>query len=211
MITNCSIKAIQEVFERKGYAFFTNGDYNLNIVGVRSNVLEANKFDDTLMLFYKIKGEWQFKSFPITTDAGTYWLSNPLDIKGTAILVPNQYRGVYAIRKHLNKYYALCQTNGMVQTYRDNDKDKILDMDAKTITTGMYGINIHRSNPNKESVSVDKWSAGCQVFKKFDDFDRFMEICYKSQELYGNKFTYTLITENDLRSLSTMSNEWTIK
>lgn len=211
MITNCSLKAIQEVFQHKGYAFFTNGDYNLNIVGVRSNFLEANKFDDTLMLFYKIKGVWQFNSFPITTDAGTYWLKNPMDIRGTAILVPNQYRGVYAIRKHLNQYFALCQTNGVVETYRDNDKDKILDMDAKTITKGMFGINIHRSNPNKESVSVDKWSAGCQVFKNFNDFDRFMELCYKSRQLYGNKFTYTLITENDLTKLSTISNEYTIK
>lgn len=198
MITFCSIEKIQEAMKRKGYAFFTNGDYNLNIIGVRSNNLVANQFDDTLLLFYKIKNEWQFKSFSITTDAGTYWLKNPLDIKGTAILVPNQYRGVYAIRKHLNKYYALCQTNGNVQTYRDNDKDQILDMDAKTITEGMYGINIHRSNPNTFSTSVDKWSAGCQVFKSVDDFDRFMEICYKSKDLYGNKFTYTLISESDL-------------
>jgi hypothetical protein len=198
MITFCSVEKIKEVLERKGYAFFTNGDYNLNIIGVRSNNLVANQFDDTLLLFYKIKNEWQIKSFAITTDAGTYWLKNPMDIRGTAILVPNQYRGVYAIRKHLNKYYALCQTNGNVQTYRDNDKDKILDMDAKTITTGMYGINIHRSNPKTFSTSVDKWSAGCQVFKSVDDFNRFMEICYKSRDLYGNKFTYTLITDNDL-------------
>ena len=198
MITFCSVEKIKEVLKRKGYAFFENGDYNLNIIGVRSNNLVANQFDDTLLLFYKIKNEWQIKSFAITTDAGTYWLKNPMDIRGTAILVPNQYRGVYAIRKHLNKYFALCQTNGNVKTYRDNDKDQILDMDAKTITEGMYGINIHRSNPNTFSTSVDKWSAGCQVFKNVDDFDAFMEICYKSRDLYGNKFTYTLITENDL-------------
>ena len=39
-----------------------------------------------------------------------------MDIRGTAILVPNQYRGVYAIRKHLGKYDAICQTNGKVET-----------------------------------------------------------------------------------------------
>ena len=47
-------------------------------------------FDDTLLCIYKLKGEWVTKIYPITTDAGTYWLKNPMSTKGTAILVPNQ-------------------------------------------------------------------------------------------------------------------------
>ena len=31
-----------------------------------------------------------------------------------------------------------------------------------------------------------------------DDFDDFMEICHKSADLYGNKFTYTLIESKDI-------------
>ena len=30
------------------------------------------------------------------------------------------------------------------------------------------------------------------------DFKEFMDLCYKQKELYGNKFTYTLINEEDL-------------
>ena len=193
-----SVDYIKQVLESKGYAFFTNGVYNLNIIGIRNPNLVANSFDDTMVVIYKFGGEWITKVYPITTDAGTYWLKNPMSNKGTAILVPNQYRGVYSIDLHNNKYNALCQRNGKVEVYRDNDKDLILDMDSAKIEKGMFGINIHRSNPFSESLKVDKFSAGCQVFKRVKDFNEFMEICQKSKALWGNSFTYTLIKESDL-------------
>lgn len=193
-----TIDVIKKVMASKKYLFFENGDYNLNIIGFRNPNLVANSFDDTLGVFYKKDGQWVIKAYPITTDAGTYWLKNPLDVKGTAILVPNQYKGVYAIRPHNNKYDALCQTNGDVEVFRDKNKDQILNMDKKSIVKGMFGINIHRSNPNGESISVDKWSAGCQVFKSVHDFNDFMLLCDKSRDLYGNKFTYTLLEEKDV-------------
>jgi len=193
-----SVDYIKQVLESKGYAFFTNGVYNLNIIGIRNPNLVANSFDDTMVVIYKVGGEWITKVYPITTDAGTYWLKNPMSNKGTAILVPNQYRGVYSIDLHNNKYNALCQRNGKVEVYRDNDKDLILDMDSAKIEKGMFGINIHRSNPFSESLKVDKFSAGCQVFKRVKDFNEFMEICQKSKALWGNSFTYTLIKESDL-------------
>ena len=192
-----AVEQLKEVMKSKGYAFFTNGDYNLNIIGVRSPNRTANKFDDWLCLCYKVNSVWITRIYKITTDAGTYWLKNPMDKRGTAILVPNQYRGVYSIDKHLGKYDALCQRNGKVKTYRDNDKDIILEMDDDTITEGFYGINIHRSNPYKESVVVEKFSAGCQVFANPNDFKQFMDICYKSRDIWGNKFTYTLLLEED--------------
>ena len=59
--------------------------------------------------------------------------------------------------------------------------------------------NIHRSNPYTESYVVNKWSAGCQVFKKVEDYEKFMDLCGESAKIYGNSFTYTLIDEKDLR------------
>ena len=192
-----AVDEFRRVMKLKGYAFFEEGDYNLNIIGVRSPNKTANKFDDWLCVCYKVKSAWITRVYEITTDAGTYWLRNPLQESGTALLVPNQYRGVYSIDKHLGKYDALCQRNGKVKTYRDNNKDVILDFDSSTITEGYYGINIHRSNPYHESLSVDKWSAGCQVFASPDDFKSFMDICYKSRDIWGNRFTYTLLVEED--------------
>jgi hypothetical protein len=63
----------------------------------------------------------------------------------------------------------------------------------------MFGINIHRSNPNSESSVVEKWSAGCQVFKKVKEFNEFIEDCKEASNTWGNKFSYTLLTDKDLR------------
>ena len=194
-----SIAYLQEVMERLGYAFFTKGNYNVNIIGVRNPNLVANSFDDTMLMAYKVADRWVLKEWEITTDAGRYWLKHPMNTKGTAILVPNQYRGVYKIDGHgVTRYTALCQRNGKVEVYRDDNKDQILDFDDVTKEWGYFGINIHRSNPHTESEVVEKWSAGCQVFKKVDDFNEFMDICRKARDVWGNSFTYTLIKEEDL-------------
>jgi hypothetical protein len=84
-----------------------------------------------------------------------------------------------------------------VKVYRDNNKDLIQDYNVATIEEGIFGINIHRSNPAQASVLNEKWSAGCQVFANPKDFEQFMSICKKSRDLYGNKFTYTLLLEED--------------
>ena len=108
-----SIAYLQEVMERLGYAFFTKGNYNVNIIGVRNPNLVANSFDDTMLMAYKVADRWVLKEWEITTDAGRYWLKHPMNTKGTAILVPNQYRGVYKIDGHgVTRYTALCQRNG---------------------------------------------------------------------------------------------------
>ena len=71
--------------------------------------------------------------------------------------------------------------------------------DDVTKEWGYFGINIHRSNPHTESTIVEKWSAGCQVFKKIDDYNEFLEICGRARKEWGNAFTYTLLKEEDLK------------
>ena len=41
-----------DTLESKGFAVFENGDYNLNIIGVRKRNGTPNKFDDTLVVIY---------------------------------------------------------------------------------------------------------------------------------------------------------------
>lgn len=62
----------------------------------------------------------------------------------------------------------------------------------------MFGINIHRAHQDYELETVDKYSAGCQVIQDPNEFDVFMGVVKKSAEIFGNKFTYTLINENDI-------------
>lgn len=196
----CKSCNFKELFKKKGYTYFNKGNYNINIIGVRSkqNNKVTNKYDDYLVLIYNTDSGWKRHIYTITTEPGLKSmkvLSNP---KGTAILAPGQYRGAYKIDKHRGKYDALCQRNKAVKVYRDNNRDEVYDYKPETIDTGMFGINIHRSNEFYSRSTVDDYSAGCQVFNNPKEFISFMTIVKKSAKIYGNCFTYTLITEEDI-------------
>ena len=193
---------IETAVKSKDYKWFENGDYNLNIVGVRNGETGTevtNKFDDFLTLSYKIDGEWNYHCFDATTDPGKHWVENIMREEGVAVLKENQYRGSHKIGLHQGKYEALRQQKP-VQVYRDNDLDGNYDLLEKNIQEGIFGINIHRATKweGKKSTQIDKWSAGCQVIAANDDFRLFIEICNKAKDTWGNSFTYTLINSNDL-------------
>jgi len=175
-----------------GHQVFTNGDYNLNIIGVRNPIPRTNEFDDMICVVYKEDGKWITRCWPATTDPGTYWLKNPMKTTGTAIMVPGQYRGAYKIGMHRGQYQALVQRGGKVRIWRDNNRDEILNYEEDEVD-GFFGINIHRATAHGASPEVNKWSAGCQVFQDSDDFAEFMALVNKSSEKYGPVFSYTLI------------------
>jgi hypothetical protein len=185
-----------DVVDSLGHAVFESGMYNLNIIGIRSKTTEVNKFDDRICVVFRDELGWITRTWPCTTDPGTYWLDNPSNVAGTAILIPGQYRGVYKIGKHRGQYDALVQKGGTVKVYRDANKDEVLDMDPDTEQEGYFGINIHKAG--EHSTEVNKWSAGCQVFANKDDFEEFMSICYAARTKWGDSFTYTLIDEPEL-------------
>jgi hypothetical protein len=191
------LENIRDVLKSKKYRFFTKGDFNLNIIGVRNSNRESDKFDDLMYIAYKSQDEWFLKEYPITTDPGRYWLEHPITKAGTAILVPGQYRGAWQLGKHRGKYEALVQRKPVL-VYRDNNRDATIDMKGVYKESGLFGINIHRSSPYVKSYTVHKWSAGCQVYQKIADYNIFIKLCKTSAQIYGNSFTYTLINEVDL-------------
>ena len=159
-----ALERFQEVFEKKGYVFFNSKkDYDLNIIGVRSDFGDkvTNKFDDLMFVIYWVNGELNM------------------------------------IGKHNGKYEALVQCRP-VKVYRDGDFDMVYDKLPGSIDSGLFGLNIHRSNPVTHSITVDNWSAGCQVFAKASDFKEFMALCNEQKKRYGNGFTYTLLDEKDV-------------
>ena len=193
---------IESAVKSKGYKWFENGDLNVNIVGVRNDATEGkvtNKFDDCITLSYKVDGEWCFECFKCTTDPGDDWMDNPMNRKGTAILVPGQYRGSHKLRLHQGKYLALGQQKP-VKVYRDKNTNGVYDFDESTIQEGLFGINIHRATKyaGRTSTNIDKWSAGCQVIASNDDWVQFLGICQAAREEWSNNFTYTLINSNDI-------------
>jgi len=198
---------IKTAIKTKGYKWFENGTYNLNIVGVRNSETKnkvTNRFDDKITISYMkesswnpIKLKWKFFCFDCTTDPGTHWVKNILNSKGVAILKPGQYRGSHKIRLHQGKYEALGQKKP-VTVYRDNNLNETYDYD--NATTGVYGINIHRATAKSsgKSTRVDKWSAGCQVIARNSDWHEFLNICKKAREIHGNSFSYTLLESKDI-------------
>lgn len=206
-LTGLQAKIVAEQYkgtlENKGYAFFENGDYNLNIIGVRNNSGDASKFDDFINVIYKVSGEWVCDTYPVTTEPGTSILRRPLKAvahKGTAILVPNQYRSTYKIDWHGNQHkghMALCQRGGQVSVWRDNNRDSTPDTHGPE-DKGWYGINIHKHRGSDARVNTGGVSAGCQVFQSSKDFAEFMETCDDARDKWGNSFTYTLLEEKDL-------------
>jgi hypothetical protein len=190
------IDKIKVAMKAKGYAFFENGDYNINIIGIRNSDTGSkvtNVFDDLLTVSYKIGDVWHFKKWAATTDPGTKGVKEFHNAQGVARLVPGQYRGSHAIGLHQGKYEALKQAKA-VKVYRDANKD--MTYDTKLITEGIYGINIHKAGA--DSTYVENWSEGCQVFKKSAEFDEFMGLVKKAATLHGNSFTYTLLESKDL-------------
>lgn len=188
-------EAVKFIFQQKGYKFYENDskNLNLNIIGVRSNDMTPNTFNDFMCLLWKYKGVWNVKVYNCTTDPGLYYLENPININGTAIIVPGQYSGVYIYGQH--KGYPALEQVKPIKVYRDNDKDGVFDLDPNTIENGVNKTNIHHAGQN--STQVDKWSAGCQVIANLNDWNEFIEYCKESKDIYGNSFTYTLILESD--------------
>ncbi len=188
------LAAITGVFGARRYELYRR-PFELNIVGIRANSIVPNRFDDELHVFFNNgKGKWIHYFFPATTDPGTFWLQNPANPQGTAILMQGQYRNAYEIGLHRGQYYALVQRLP-VTVMRDYDRHAVLDFRNGKPDTGLFGINIHRASASGTTKVVDRYSAGCQVFANAADFTAFMQLCENHRRLYGNQFTYTLIDQ----------------
>lgn len=189
---------IISLLKAKGYRVYKR-PYELNIIGVRSAQTHAGKFDDQILVIYRDeKKRWRQHVFAATTDPGTYWLENPMNPQGTAILKEGQYVDAYRMGLHKGKYVALVQRKP-VTVLRDYDRNSTLDFLNGVPDTGLFGINIHRALRKGTALVVDRFSAGCQVFKQAEDFYFFIDLCYRHRALYGNNFTYTLLDFRALR------------
>lgn len=191
------IKSIIKAMRVKGYAIFENDSkpLNLNYVGIR-DTSSVGKFNDIFAIFWKYRGAWnQFIRYG-TTDPGMYYLKNPLNVKGTAILKEGQMRGAFQLGKHRGKYEALVQKKEVV-VIRDPNRDNVLDMGGVE-DNGWHGINHHRAMSKDEASKVGKFSAGCQVTWNPHEYDLFIALCKEASEVWGNSFSYSLLNVNDL-------------
>ncbi len=193
-----SKEQIEKAVKSQGYVWFNGAkDYDVNIVGVRNATpgqKVTNLFDDKLTISYRVDGKWFYHEWDATTEPGKKGVMQFHNSGGVARLVPDQYRGAYAVSMHQGKYQALCQRLGDVTVWRDKNRD--MDFDEIIRDSGMFGINIHKAGT--VSNFVENWSEGCQVFKRTKDFNDFMVLINRAKEIHGNHFTYTLIISSDI-------------
>lgn len=180
---------IESIIKAKGYLWFED---KVNIVGIRTNDNTPDKFNDWITVSYKINGVWKFEVYEATTDPGLYYLNNPMRLSGTFVMAPGQYVDVYEWGTHVS-YEALILT-GKIRGWRDSNKNNIIDVDkTKIYTDGKY-VDIHRAHEKVIQWFIGKYSAGCQVIRKYLDWLSFLGILKSSKQ---KKFTYTLLEEDD--------------
>ena len=176
-----TVDELKNEFAKLGYTW-----YPFMLVGIRSNANIPNEFDDLVGVVEGDKISW----YTATTNPGTHWLKNLLNPKGAALLKPGQWVDSWKVGMHQGKYEALTQVKS-ITVYRDSNKNLIAE-ESSVEDTGLFGINIHRANPNGISKFIDKWSAGCQVLNNSTEFAELLNKC-KSSGL--KSFTYTLLKE----------------
>lgn len=193
-----TIKEVISTVEARGYQL-DKRPYKLNLVGIRNLAnTQPNEFQDKIAYFFFDEyGNVLGNVARGTTSPSVYFLQNPMNLEGTAILQQGQYVNAYSIGLHKGKYQALVQVRP-VTVIRDSDRNSYLDFFADT-QTGLYGINIHKATIGKSNEAIiGQDSAGCQVFMNESDFNDMMRMAYKSRDLYGNTFSYTLIDERNI-------------
>ena len=86
--------------------------------------------------------------------------------------------------------------------FKNNYSDIQFFNNSIKIENGVFGTNIHPSgqygadNPKKK---IDNWSAGCQVFRSYDDYLWMMQTVRNQIDKTKYKsFTYTLLNIKDL-------------
>lgn len=198
--TQIDIPKLIKSYNKTGHVLFEEDskNFNLNIIGVRSQNPITNQFNCKLIDLWKYEGCWNIFQMQATTLPGLKWMESPMNPDGCAILKEGQYRSTYKISNHNGKYEALCQRLNDVDVFRDNDRDREYDMIKGTLQSGMFGINIHKAHENYELETVNGYSAGCQVVQDPQDYLVHMTLVRQARINWGNSFTYTLINETDL-------------
>jgi len=196
-LQDITLDDVKTLLVSKSYKTFTDG--KPNIVGIRNASPDADdSFNDLCWVWWTDGGQEVSHSYTITTHPGFTYLQNPIaGTTGTAILVPGQYFDTWELGMHKGKQFALCQNDGPVKVYRDNNKDTILTCDPKTIESGYFGIDLHHGSINDTNV-IGPWSAGCQVWRFSGPHEDLMQDLKALSAKYGySSFSYTLVNQED--------------
>jgi hypothetical protein len=208
--TATDIPDIMRAMAKRAMVFFS-GEYDLNVIFIRSKESQSDKFDDVCLVIYQKKLlsgklEWVMKSFECTTDPGKNWLLSPINVNGTLIIVPGQYKKAFRLGYHNRskgpgKMYRCLEQVDKLAYVLDNSRDSKLDFslmeDPKNIFWDIRKTNIHRASQWAKSLLVGLYSAGCLVMAEDKSLQELIELVELQQATIGSDFiTMTLLNED---------------
>jgi hypothetical protein len=200
MITNESFLLKTVALCRSKNFQIRNTDGFLNIVGVRNSSKRSDKWDDYIVAFRWMNKKFEGYAFEGTTDAGAYYLLNPMRAAGTAILVPDvQVLDHYRLQDNGHNGYRAYRQIKPFPYIRDNNRDTLLNFElfedkSKWITNERIGSNLHRASSNIIVNAIGKYSAGCQVIRKPKDFEKLVWLGNEQIRITGiDTFHYGII------------------
>lgn len=194
LLYDSSTKHLIEHLSELKHPIFTDDSkpFNLNIVGLRNMESEKlNRFAGCIALIFKFNGMWKGIVCRATTLPGKYWLENPMNRNGTAILKEGHHPKMFKVGLH--KGEPALQQYTAVTVYRDNNGDSMPDKGGPK-DRGMFGINLHDAHEDVVVQNVGRWSAGCQVVQAAEDMNMIVEWAEQSEFNWGVGMSYTLIT-----------------
>ena len=143
---------------------------------------EPDKYNDVRMLIEFVGGKAVIKkAWVATTEPGSDYTENPVNVGGAARIAFGQYRA-WQVGMHRGNHEAWIQTGGKVTVCRDLNKD--YDRQGDKLDTGMFGINQHGGYDSKSRVG--RSSAGCLVTPMMKDQAEFMAITKKDPRYVAN-------------------------
>lgn len=204
MINGLTYDVVKASYDAKGYRFFDDGAYNINIGFIRESDEFTNGLTDTGFIAYRDeKGEKRLFSAPATTKAGfsdaIFKPKAVAGVVGVAVLVPGQYAGTW---QFVDSYagwlqYPYFQQIKDITVYRDFNGDKHIDKVQSQ--KGKFGINIHRmGNVGMLTKYLGNWSEGCLGYEE-PNLKMALPIIRESVKRYGNIFTVTLLEKADIK------------
>lgn len=226
---NPDIESILGVLDTKKYDVY-QGNNQLNIVGVRyqyQGMEYSNKFIDKLYCVWRDDNNvWRVKYWKCSTLAGTFtyvtqedvnsgvpveFLNKKMPLKkwcsymqkeGLGILAPSQYINSYYIGEHAGAKALKVKDKQLVYRDKDFNSNTITFSTAPTLQS--VGMHIHKGYAG--GVNVNNWSLGSTVLSSASDLNAFFKLAETHKSLYGNVFTYTLITSRDIDNWKRINN-----
>lgn len=188
-----------EVFARKGWEVFS-GTWNVTMFGVRSAVVECDRFDDLLGAhFVDGTGARRLWLARATTDPGLTYLKSPLRSDGTAVLGEGKHPGLWVPGYHKGRP-ALVSTR-VTFGWRDANEDGIIDRTGP-IYRNLAGIYLHGTR-DRDGGRVGPFSAGCQVTDEQADAEQFVEaVRLQDKAGHGRSCSYHLLHVSEAPELA---------